>query len=106
MHLRFLATHLLLANSTGVNVNANSPNGLPGTAVLNSLAGGVAHWALIASVVGVVVGGVMWGFGHQVITRVGWCTWGDFLGQGMPCQPSRSSPSGGRPPVAIRTTLS
>jgi type IV secretory pathway VirB2 component (pilin) len=64
MHLRYLATHLLLANSTGVNVNANSPNGLPGTAVLNSLAGGVAHWALIASVVGVVVGGVMWAFGH------------------------------------------
>jgi hypothetical protein len=31
---------------------------------LVALASGVGHWALLASIVGVIVGGVMWAFGH------------------------------------------
>jgi MFS family permease len=49
--------------STQVNL-VPSPDGLPGTHVLNMLAGGIGSWALIAAMVGVVVGGVMWAFGH------------------------------------------
>jgi type IV secretory pathway VirB2 component (pilin) len=48
----------------GVNVDPSQGGGLPGGATLTSLADGVGHWALIASVVGVVIGGVMWAFGH------------------------------------------
>lgn len=62
MHL--VATTLLLANSTGVDLTPSDQNDLPGTSVLDSLASGVGHWALIASVVGVIVGGIMWAFGH------------------------------------------
>lgn len=36
---------------------------LPGTDVLTRLASGIGFWALIASVVGVFVGGVLWAFG-------------------------------------------
>ena len=64
MHLQFFVHHLLLANSTNVNLSPSSTNNLPGTAVLDNLASGVGHWALIASVVGVIIGGIMWAFGH------------------------------------------
>jgi type IV secretory pathway VirB2 component (pilin) len=37
---------------------------LPGETVLSNLASGVGHWALLASLIGIVVGGVMWAFGH------------------------------------------
>ncbi len=60
MHVRFIANHLLLATSTGVDLKFSGKNGLPGTAVLEGLASGVGHWALIASVVGVIIGGIMW----------------------------------------------
>lgn len=43
---------------------APSRTGLPGTPVLMGLANGLGFWALIAAVVGVVVGGVVWAFGH------------------------------------------
>jgi type IV secretory pathway VirB2 component (pilin) len=59
-----LATRLLAAASTNVSFDPSQSNDLPGTSVLESLASGVGHWALIASVVGVVVGGIMWAFGH------------------------------------------
>lgn len=60
-----LATRLLLvASSTNVNLTPSDTNDLPGTTILQNLASGVGHWALIASVVGVIVGGIMWAFGH------------------------------------------
>jgi len=59
-----LATRLLVAASTGVSYDPSQTNDLPGTGTLESLADGVGHWALIASVVGVVVGAIMWAFGH------------------------------------------
>ena len=37
---------------------------LPGSHVFQQLADGIGSWAIIAAVVGVVVGGVMWAFGH------------------------------------------
>ena len=46
-----------------VNVTPD-PQGLPGSAVLSDLANGLDSWALIAAVVGVIIGGVMWAFGH------------------------------------------
>ncbi|HTV10796.1 MAG TPA: DUF6112 family protein [Acidimicrobiales bacterium] len=59
-----LSAALLMAAGTGLNIDPTATDDLPGENVLSSLASGVAHWALIASVVGVVVGGVMWAFGH------------------------------------------
>jgi cbb3-type cytochrome oxidase subunit 3 len=40
------------------------PTGLPGSSVLETLANGVDFWALIAAMVGVVVGAILWAFGH------------------------------------------
>ena len=37
---------------------------LPGSALIQSLADGIGGWALIAAMLGVVVGAVMWAFGH------------------------------------------
>jgi type IV secretory pathway VirB2 component (pilin) len=59
-----LASAAFLAASTNVTLNPSSTNDLPGNAILEDLASGIGHWALIASVVGVIVGGVMWAFGH------------------------------------------
>lgn len=72
MHVRFIANHLLLATSTGVDLKFSGKNGLPGTAVLEGLASGVGHWALIASVVGVIIGGIMWGFIQQTFRTIMW----------------------------------
>lgn len=54
----------LLADGTNINLDPTNASALPGSAVLADLASGVGHWALLASVVGVMVGGVMWAFGH------------------------------------------
>lgn len=44
--------------------NAPDPTNLPGSSVLSGLTNGVEAWALIAAVVGVVIGAIMWAFGH------------------------------------------
>jgi type IV secretory pathway VirB2 component (pilin) len=54
----------LVAASTDISVNSSVTNALPGNSVLESLASGIGHWALLAAIVGVFVGGVMWAFGH------------------------------------------
>jgi len=64
-----LLRHTLLVvaaavNSTGISIDPASSGDLPGGGTLASLASGVGHWALLASIVGVIVGGVMWAFGH------------------------------------------
>jgi type IV secretory pathway VirB2 component (pilin) len=56
--------YLLAANSTNININPAGAGDLPGDTTLETLASGVGHWALLASIVGVIVGGVMWAFGH------------------------------------------
>jgi len=57
----------LLAASGGSNIQLDpSQSGdLPGETVLESLASGVGHWALLAAIVGIIVGGIMWAFGHK-----------------------------------------
>jgi hypothetical protein len=42
-----------------------SVNALPGGAALQSLANGVAGWALIASLVALVLGAALWAFGSH-----------------------------------------
>lgn len=37
---------------------------LPGSALIQNLANGIGGWALIAAMLGVVIGAVMWAFGH------------------------------------------
>jgi type IV secretory pathway VirB2 component (pilin) len=51
-------------NSTNIDVNPADGSGLPGDGTLSSLASALGHWALLAAIVGVVIGGVMWAFGH------------------------------------------
>ena len=50
------------APDLGVNVLGGGSN-LPGTPEISSLASGIGFWALIAAVVGIIVGGVLWAFG-------------------------------------------
>jgi type IV secretory pathway VirB2 component (pilin) len=59
-----LSSFLTAANSTGVTIDPTAPNDLPGGGTLSDLASGVGHWALLAAIVGVIVGGIMWAFGH------------------------------------------
>jgi MFS family permease len=40
------------------------PQSLPGWNVLDSLTNGLAGWALIAAMAGVVIGAVVWALGH------------------------------------------
>ena len=49
---------------SGFGWDPTQSGNLPGDGTLSSLASGVGHWALLASIVGVVIGGVMWAFGH------------------------------------------
>ena len=51
-------------NSTNLDLQPGQVGNLPGDKTLVALASGVGHWALLASMVGVIVGGVMWAFGH------------------------------------------
>lgn len=39
-------------------------NQLPGASVLQGLASGVDGWALLAAILGVIVGAILWAFGH------------------------------------------
>jgi hypothetical protein len=68
-------TNLLAAASSGGSVNFDfnpgQPGNLPGESTLSSLASGIGHWALLASIVGVVVGGVMWACVQQTLTTPG-----------------------------------
>lgn len=58
-----LSTVVALAAYPAVTLNPN-PDQLPGAKVLQGLTDGLGAWALIASMVGIVVGAVMWAFGH------------------------------------------
>ncbi|HMK96922.1 MAG TPA: DUF6112 family protein [Acidimicrobiales bacterium] len=61
--LSFLSA-LPLAAGTGIDINPGATGDLPGESVLSNLASGVGHWALMASILGVIIGGVTWAFGH------------------------------------------
>ncbi|MDA8046438.1 MAG: DUF6112 family protein [Actinomycetota bacterium] len=46
-----------------VSLHPNASD-LPGSNVLSQLTNGIGGWALVAAMIGVVVGAVMWAFGH------------------------------------------
>lgn len=52
---------LLLAGGPTLKPDSSQ---LPGSTLIQSLANGIGGWALIAAMLGVVVGAVMWAFGH------------------------------------------
>ena len=54
---------LLAAGPAGPTLQPNA-NGLPGATILQRLADGIGGWALIASMLGIVIGAVLWAFGH------------------------------------------
>lgn len=51
-----------IQQSSGPSLNPSS-SGLPGTATLQSLINGLAWWALLAALVGLVAGAGMWALG-------------------------------------------
>jgi MFS family permease len=53
----------LVAAYAPVNLNPD-PGQLPGSKVLQDLTNGIGGWALVAALIGVVVGAIMWAFGH------------------------------------------
>jgi MFS family permease len=53
-----------LAGSSPTVTVAPNPGQLPGSEVLSNLTNGIDAWALIAAMVGLVIGAVMWAFGH------------------------------------------
>lgn len=57
------ATTVLSGPASSVQMNPN-PTLLPGWNVLDDLTNGLAGWALIAAMAGVVIGAVIWAFGH------------------------------------------
>ena len=50
--------------ATPAPVHLTPTSYLPGSNVLQALADGLDSWALIAAMVGVVIGAVIWAFGH------------------------------------------
>lgn len=55
-------TRLAFAQASGPSLDPNA-SGLPGTATLQSLVNGLAWWALLAALVGLVAGAGMWALG-------------------------------------------
>jgi MFS family permease len=56
-----LLVQSLIADGPSLRPDANQ---LPGASVLQSLADGIGGWALIAAMLGLVVGAITWAFGH------------------------------------------
>ncbi|HYA44243.1 MAG TPA: DUF6112 family protein [Acidimicrobiales bacterium] len=54
----------LIAASGTPSLDPTDSTGLPGYGELTKLANGIGSWALIASIVAILAGGVMWAFGH------------------------------------------
>jgi MFS family permease len=60
-------SHPVLTGATSLLLKVSlkpSNSALPGTEELGKLANGVDFWALIAATVGILVGAVLWAFGH------------------------------------------
>lgn len=51
------------SNPWGVSLSPSLKD-LPGSNVLHTIADGIGAWALIAAMLGIVVGAVLWAFGH------------------------------------------
>ncbi|HET9076200.1 MAG TPA: hypothetical protein VFN68_04660 [Acidimicrobiales bacterium] len=60
-----LPIRLVLAASSGTAVTLHpDAHQIPGSNVLQNLTNGLGWWALVAAMAGVVIGAVMWAFGH------------------------------------------
>ncbi len=59
---------LLAAGPAGPTLQPNA-NGLPGATILQRLADGIGGWALIASMLGIVIGAVLWAFSRRLTRR-------------------------------------
>ena len=64
-----LAGALLGGTSPGAPTLNPDAGGLPGASTLQRLADGIGGWALIAAMMGIVVGAVLWAFGRQTTRR-------------------------------------
>ena len=65
-----MPAYLFLApGSTPVNMTPDS-GALPATNVIQHLADGLDSWALIAAMVGVVIGAVIWGCTQQTLLKL------------------------------------
>ena len=52
-------------SGSGLGFNPSpDPSLLPGFSVVRTLSNGLEGWALIAALIGIVVGAIMWAFGH------------------------------------------
>jgi hypothetical protein len=54
-----MSLYLTIVGATGVGGNPN-PNGLPGSSALESLISGLAFWALLASLGGLLISAAVW----------------------------------------------
>ena len=55
--MQVLSLTLIAATRLGGNPN---PNGLPGSSALQSLVGGVAFWALLGALAGLIISAAVW----------------------------------------------
>lgn len=56
---------LTLASGGGPNVQLHpDSSALPGGAFIQQFANGLASWGLIAAMIGIIVGAIVWAFGH------------------------------------------
>jgi MFS family permease len=62
--VHLMPAHLFLAPGPQPVHMTPTPSALPDSGVIQSLANGLDSWALIAAMVGVVLGAVIWAFGH------------------------------------------
>jgi MFS family permease len=61
--MRYHVLAVLAGGPVGPTLQPNAA-GLPGAPTLQRLADGIGGWALIASMLGIVIGAVLWAFGH------------------------------------------
>jgi hypothetical protein len=65
MLVTLIAASTTVPRASGPVLPASPDTGsLPGSSVLQSLTNGVEGWALVAALAGIVVGAVIWAFGH------------------------------------------
>jgi hypothetical protein len=65
--LAVIAAAALPASGPGggpTSLNPNNVSDVPGASLLSGLADGIGHYALFVAMLGVVIGAVMWAFGH------------------------------------------
>ncbi len=61
--MRYHVLAVLAGGPVGPTLQPDA-GGLPGAPILQRLADGIGGWALIASMLGIVIGAVLWAFGH------------------------------------------